>query len=337
MRHASVALVYEGKDITANIQPLLQGFQYDEAAEGQADSLSITLENRDLRWLNAWFPQPGDQIQSKLTSYDWNSPGEALTLDCGTMQVDSPGFGGPPDTVTLKALQIPANEGFSDAPQDTTWNSITMSQLGKEIADRYGLAFEYDAPADFTIRALKRTKQTDSDLLSNTAQKYNLCLKVYSNKLVIYSKMLYEQRDPVATITYGSSSINSYSLDSPLVGTRFDAVTILYKPVKSKVLNSYTYPPGITKGKIMRLQVAVDDDSQAEMVAQGKLREANEKAFTGTFNLALNLDIVAACTVMLKGFGAFDGKHFIDSCSHKYGGSAGTTSIKAHKCLSGGY
>ena len=91
--------------------------------------------------------------------------------------VDSPSFSGPFDTINLNALNIPATEGFNDAPQDTTWDSISMSQLGQLIATRYNMQFIYDAPTDFIIKALKRTQQTDAALLDSTCKKYNLCLQ----------------------------------------------------------------------------------------------------------------------------------------------------------------
>jgi hypothetical protein len=162
-------------------------------------------------------------------------------------------------------------------------------------------------------------------------------MKVYSNKLVIYSKMVAEQAVPVATITYGSSSIQDYDLQAPLVGTNYAGCTIKYKPTKTKTMLSYTFPPGAI-GKVMVFQLACDDIAQAEMLAQGKLREANEKAHTTTLDLALNLNIVAGCVVTLQGWGpAFDGNHFVDSCSPIYGAQAGTTRITTHKCLGGTY
>ena len=336
MRHAQINLTYAGKDITQAIQGDLSSFQYNENAEGEADSLSIVLQNKSLKWMGSWIPQPGDQIKASLTSYDWNCKGEILKLDCGIMQVDEPEFSGPPDIMNLKALNIPAVEGFNDAPADTTWNSISMKQLGQLIATRYGMQFIYDAPQDFIIKALKRTNETDAALLSRIAQKYNLCLKIFSNKLVIYSKYIYEQRTPIATITRGESNISNYSLSSPIVGTGFNAVIVSYKPIKSKTKRQYEFriAPG---GKYMHLNESVDDDLQAEMVAKGKLREANEKQFTGSFTLSLNLVIVAGCTVEIVGFGTFDGKYFVDNAIHNYGDSAGSTEITIHKCLAGGY
>jgi hypothetical protein len=336
MRRAIVSLIYAGVNITKDIAPDFQGFSYKEVAEGSADSLQLTLQNKTLKWMGEWLPQPGDKISASITQYDWAGPGEVKTLDCGSMIVDSPTFSGPFDVINLNALNIPADQGFNDAPQDTTWADITMSQLGQMIASKYGMSFTYDAPTDFVIHALKRTKQTDAALLSDTCKKYNLCLKVYSDKLIIYSKAQYEQRDPIKTITYGSSNINSYTLASPIVGTGFTSVTINYKPTKTKTMLQYTFSIG-TGGKSMILQESADDDEQAELIAKEKMREANEKAFTGTLNLALDLDFIAGCTFMLAGFGKFDGKYYVDTCDHDYGKGAGETNIAFHRCLEGGY
>lgn len=335
-RRAAISLTYAGIDITKDITPDFQGFSYKESAEGQADSLTLTLQNKSLKWMGEWLPQPGDKILASITQYDWAALGEVKTLDCGSMIVDSPTFSGPFDVINLNALNIPAAEGFNDTPYDSTWDSISMSQLGQFIATRYGMQFVYNAPTDFVIKALKRTQQTDAAFLSETCKKYNLCLKVYSNKLVIYSKAQYEQNDPVATITYGASSINSYTLASPIVGTGFNVVTINYKPVSEQTMRQYEFRivPG---GKSMILQESADDDEQAELIAKGKLREANEKQFTGSLNLALDLDFVAACTFVLAGFGKFDGKYFVDTCDHDYGKGAGETNITFHRCLNGGY
>jgi phage protein D len=217
MRHAEVSITYQGKDITENIASYLQSFEYSEEASGAADSLSITLTDVDQRWLNAWFPQSGDSIVASLTQYDWANPGDVVTLNCGQMMVDSPAFRSPPDTLDLKALQIPADLDFSDTPRDTTWNQISMSQLAQEIASRYNLTLQYLAPSDIVIHALKRTKQSDSDLLSNTCKKYNYALKVYNSRLCVFSPMVAEQAAPVVTITRGESSVQDVELEAPFI------------------------------------------------------------------------------------------------------------------------
>ena len=331
MRHCELQVTYEGQDITRDILPFLQSFQYDEVATGEADSTELTLTDTDLRWMNSWQPIPGDMISAVLTSYDWHFPGEELTLNVPNLQVDSPEFHGPPDTITIKGLNVDAGQGYSDLPRDTCWSLITLKELGAEIAARYNMTFDYQVDQDFVIHSLKRTKQSDAACLDATCAKYNCCLKSYANKLVIFSMATLEQQDPVITLTKGSSNIESYTLNSPLVGI-YDGVTIKYKPTRSKQMLEATWPPGAT-GKIMVIQQACDDIQQAELMAKARLRESRIKAHTATFDLSLDLRVVAGCTVQLEGFGQFSGLYFVDKASHRYGGSAATTTIDCHMCL----
>lgn len=340
MRHVEYGIEYEGKNITDNVQGDLLSFSYAEHAGGdQSDSLSLKFQNKSRKWMSGWMPAHGDRLVTSVTSFDWAKPGEKKTLSCGTMMVDDPEFSGPPDTFTLNALAIPAADGFSDTPDDRTWTSITMTQLGKMVASTYGLGFVYDAPKDFIIKNLKRSNQTDSDLLVSTAQKYNLVTKIFSSKIVLYDKARYEARRPITTIKAGSTSISEYNLSAPIVGTGYNAVSITYKPPDAKDnAPNITYTFRIAAGgKILKLNESVDDNEQAEMVAKAKLREANEKQMTGTFKLALDLSLVAAGTINLQGYGKFDGKYFLDDVTHTCGDTAGSTDITIHKCLTGGY
>jgi len=336
MRHAVIGITYAGVNISKAIQGDLLSFEYAEVAEGNADSLMVTVQNKSLKWMGAWLPLAGDRMKASLTSYDWNSKGEILQLECGVMEVDEPEFSGPPDIITLKALNIPVLAGFNDTPNDKTWNKTSMKQLGAFIAKKYSMTFLYDTPNDFIITALKQSSQTDADLLATTAQTYNLCLKVYSNRIVIYSKYVYEQRAPILTITRGKSNISAYTFATSIVNTGYSAVTVKYTSTKTKKILQYEFRIA-QGGKSFSVQEAVDNIAQAELVAKANLRTMNEGQNTGTFTLSLNLKLVAGCTIMVVGYGKFDGKWFVDNCNHVYGGTVGTTDITIHKCLKGGY
>ena len=337
MRHAEIAMTYQGVDITSNISGDLLSIEYDENASGDADSLSIELDNKSLKWMNKWFPQGGDSARASITSYDWNLPGEVLKLDTGNMTVDDPQFNGMPHAMTLKALSTPAAAGWNDEPGHYTWASISMRQLGAYVAGKYGLSYTYDVPYDFTIKALKREDQTDADLLASTAQKYNIKVKIYSNRLVLYDMATYEARKPVKTLTLGASNIIGYSLSAPTVGTGYNAAVETYSlPDKEGKNLTYTFRIA-SGGKTLQINESVDDTAQAEMAAKAKLREANEKQYSGTLTMSLDLKLSAACNVQLAGFGKFTGIYFIDTCRHSIGKNDGQTEITIHKKLTGGY
>jgi uncharacterized protein len=237
LRHADIALTYQGTDITNSIADGLLSFEYDENAQGDADSLTVSMQNKTLKWMNSWLPSSGDKVNASLTAYDWNKPGDTRTLNCGAMIVDEPQFSGPPDKIDIKALNTPT--GWNDTPYSKTWSSISLKQLGQYFADKYSLSYTYDTSSDFTISSLSQSSQADADFLNSTANKYNVCMKIYSNKLVLYDKAAYEARSPVATYTLGSSNISGYSLSAPTVGTGYNAAVETYT-LNDKTL-TYTF------------------------------------------------------------------------------------------------
>lgn len=253
------------------------------------------------------------------------------------MPIDEPQFAGPPPIFTLNALSIPSNQGFNDLAEEYTWQNISLRALGQQIASKYGLGYTYDVPLEFTISSLSQSDQTDFDFLKSVTEKYNVCVKIFSGKLILYDKSVYEARQAVTTITYGKTSISQYSLAAPTVDTSYAAVVETYSLPDNDTPYTYTFRAA-SGGKTLTVNESVDDAAQAEAVAKSKLRAANEKRETGSLSIALNLSIVAACTVQLENWGNFDGKYFVDSATHTYGGSgAGKTDIEIHKCLEGGY
>ena len=58
-RRAYVDLIYNGTAATAEISGFVTDISYTDPASGEADSLDITLQDRDHRWTGAWIPVAG--------------------------------------------------------------------------------------------------------------------------------------------------------------------------------------------------------------------------------------------------------------------------------------
>ena len=65
------------------------------------------------------------------------------------------------------------------------------------------------------------------------------------------------------------------------------------------------------------------------------LRLKNKYEYTATFTLPGNPDLVAGVTVMLSGWGAWDGKYIISQAKHTIGKSGYTTQIRLRHVLEG--
>ena len=80
-RRAEVVLEYEGVDISRDIAPFLVGFVYTDNAHGRDDELSVTLEDREGRWRDPWYPEKGRSGPRSWSGTDGD--GEVLSLPCG--------------------------------------------------------------------------------------------------------------------------------------------------------------------------------------------------------------------------------------------------------------
>ena len=68
-RRAYVDLIYNGTAATAEISGFVTDISYTDPASGEADSLDITLQDRDRRWTGAWIPVAGDTLAATIDVY----------------------------------------------------------------------------------------------------------------------------------------------------------------------------------------------------------------------------------------------------------------------------
>lgn len=70
-RKASVALTYNGVDA-----PTPNSFSYTDVASGASDSISVGMNDRDRKWIGAWFPVKGDTLQPTIRTENWEQDGK---------------------------------------------------------------------------------------------------------------------------------------------------------------------------------------------------------------------------------------------------------------------
>lgn len=192
-RRVVTTLQFNGHDISEKLQPYLIGVTFTDVAAGSSDAISIDLYDADMQWIKDWYPTKGDVITGGAIFKDWNYVGERLKLTYGRFILDSIKFSGGPLRCTFGGLAIPQDRSFKTRQRTKTWEGVTLSQIGKEIAGRYGLTCVYNA-GDINIESLEQTDKTDSDFLASTVKDYGLKMKVYNKKIVILMPADWKQR-----------------------------------------------------------------------------------------------------------------------------------------------
>ncbi|WP_277473329.1 MULTISPECIES: late control protein [unclassified Paenibacillus] len=334
-RRAVLLVNYNGKDVTEDISKALTSFSYNDAAAGTLDDISLALEDRDRNWQGPWEPAAGDKIKAEIRTINWDKPGEIKSLPLGKFEVDTFDFAGPPDAVTIKAVSLPVSSNVRQEKRTKSWEKTTLKTLAGEVANRAGLKLLYEATDNPSFDRIEQAGISDLAFLLDTATKEAIAIKVSGNKLVLFDEFEYEQQPAIATITRGDSNVLGYSFNWSTAYVAYRAAELTYTDTKKKVTYKATYsPPGAPKiGPVLKLNEQVDSQSAALRQALKGLRAKNKEAGKGSLNLMGDIRMATGLTINIKGWGRFDGKYIIESCSQVVGSGGYTTSIGIRKVL----
>lgn len=331
-RRAIADITYMGVNITTDIAPYLKSYTYNDN-EGKSDEIQIELEDRDRKWQGPWLPKKGDKIDALIHYRNWRKEGEHPQLDCGTFYVDDVNFKGPPDTVSIKALSVPFSDGGKDTKKTRAWNNADLKTIMGDLAAGAGLSLFYDAP-NFTYDRVEQDKKTNLAMAEELAKKEGLSVKVTKDQLVVYDELAYESKGPVSTLTRGDSDILNYDFKETAAEEQYKKVELSYWDSQKKKLIKYVYDvPGVEAGPTLKVNKRAKSVDEAKRWAQKEARNKNKSSKSGSITLMGDEALVQGVTVQVANFGAFDGKYFVESASHKVTGGC-TVTIKLREVLS---
>lgn len=332
-RSASVELIYEGVDISRDIDPYLKSLSFADNGTGKADDLQITLEDREGRWINPWMPEKGDRVQANILVQHWEHEGDSRKLPCGTFSVDTANLKGPPDTVAIKASSIPAHSAARNERKTRAWEKIKLSAIAQDIATKAGLQLMYEAEYDPQYDRVDQTQQSDLSFLAAIAGREGIATKVTGETIVLFDEYLYEQKPTVRTIRRGESDILKYAFERSTVDVAYSACTVEYYDSSKKLTYSHTYkPPNASPGPVLKVNTRVSSNAEAAHLARKLLREKNKNETVCRMTMKGDVALVQGVTIDIAGFGKFDDKYIIVTATHRVANGY-TVDFEARKVL----
>lgn len=315
-RKATIALQYNGANASGQVGSYLSSFQYKDVASGSSDSISLDLNDRDHRWIGAWFPQKGDLLQPTIQTRNWAGDGQALGFPCGTFRVDDFGFNGGPIRLHLDAVAVPAeNSGFKATDRTETYENTTLKEIGQIITGRSGIALFFDAP-DAAIEKVEQSKQNDCAFYTDLVEKYGLVVKIYNDKVVVFSEAAYEAKAVKAILTPADFE-PGWSWDTSVTGTY---TGVKYQYTNSEKNKTFTVTAG-TGERILTVNEPADNLTEATAIALASVNNANRGTTTMSLTLSLAIPgLIASDCVEIRGLKRLDGKYYIEQITHSLGG-----------------
>lgn len=321
-RKVSLDISYKGNKLDEKIQERITGFSYTDVASGASDSISLSVENIDKKWLNEWFPEKGASMTPKIIIKNWEKSGKKRTFKCGSFILDDFSFNGRPMAGSIGAVSIPANTGFKSTKKSKTWEDVTIEQIAEKIAAAAGLKLYYSAPS-VKLDEVEQSTEPDSSFLYSLCEKYGLAMKVYNNKIVIFDEAAYEQKQRITTID--EKDMSDWRYNSTIEGT-YTGVKLSYtSPSTNKTV---TVTVGTTE-RLYEYSAKASSKYDAELQAKAKLRSENKKAKTLEIKIEANADIIASGIIQVTGLGKANGLYYVDKVKHNIG-SGYTMNVSMH-------
>ena len=314
-RKATVAILYNGVKAEVQLAPYLSAFKYTDVASGSSDSISISINDRDRKWINGWFPQKGDRLQPTIETYNWERDGQKIKFPCGKFLVDDFSFKGGPIRLDLEGLALPAASGFKATERTETYESTTLKEIGQIVAARAKVALHYEAGA-VSIEKVEQNNQTDCAFFGSLVEKYGYALKIYNDKLVVFDEGKYEAKAPECTLTEKDFEPGwswNTKLDQTYTGVK-------YQYTNSEKNRTFTVTAG-GGGRILEVNDAAENLGEATLIALAALNKANRDATTMSITMMARPGLIASDCVEIKGLGKLSGKFYVEKIDHDIGSS----------------
>lgn len=325
-RRASVNVDYEHVNITDEIAGSVKSLTYTDVASGESDELSLSLQDRDRKWMGSWAPRKGDNISATAAFHDWDGEGDSWSIYCGSFEVDDISMSGPPPVCEIGAVSIPRSTAFNEEERTKNWEEVTVKEIAEEIASRAGISLYYEAE-DIPVKAMEQDRQTDCKFLYAVCEKYGLAMKVFAEKIVIFDEAAYETAPPVAELKYEDFAAR-YQYKSTLEGT-YTGAKIAYSDPGTGEDHIVTVGGG---DRIMEINEEADSAADAQRKAVAALNNANKKDTTFSGTVRARRELLASRCIRISGFGVPDGVYYLDKVVTKISGNgASRQSIEAHK------
>lgn len=191
-----VEVVYNGRDISADLAPFLSSFVFVDAMNGQADTLELVLGAAQVdatRWLDDWYPDKGMELSARF------GYAGGVLASAGSFDVDEVAVSSPPLVVCLRAQSA----GVSRAVRTRigrAYESTTLKAVLQQVAGRIGARLAGKIEPDPAIDRATQYQESEWQFASRLAAEYGYTLKLANNNKSLAVMRLADTQEPVRTL-----------------------------------------------------------------------------------------------------------------------------------------
>ena len=325
--HPAVELLYNGRDVTADLSPYLMSATYTDRLSGEADDLDVELASpsvRDTRWLADWYPDKGVTLQMRYGYRD------RLLGDTGEMEVDEIEIAAPPLSVRIRALSAGITRQ-ARTRLGKAYENKRLSEIVDIVAKRMGAKRAGRIDPDPLLDRVTQYQEGDWAFLRRLLAEYGYTIKLTENNktLAVARADHLAEQDDVAVLAPAIITAWRYRDKISDVPQK---VEVKHHDTQSALVYGKDAATGEVKpADVRRIHRRARSPEDAAAQAEG---EAERHAVDKTaLELSLPGDpaLVAGSIVRLEGFARLDGRYLIVEARHSISSTGYTTDLQTRR------
>lgn len=319
------SLIYQGTDISSELDPLTTSITYTDNHHGKVDEIDVTVQDKDGRWKGEWKPETGDTME--LTIFD----GAGGMLPCGVFEMDEPDASGnrEGDTMTIRGVAAPITKALR-TEKTRAFEKQTLRQIVQKVAGETGLSIEGDIE-DQRFERVTQRRERDLEFLTRLAQDTGHYFSARGNRAVFTSIRSIDGQAAALAISHTQigKTLLDYRIRDQAADTYSKAkVTALDEDKKEKI-EAEEEDSDVKTGDTLRIAgERVENVAQAKALAKSRLHFKNRKKRSGSVSVVGDVRLLAGVIVDLIDFGKYSGPLLVDRSSHTMTRSGYTSSAE---------
>lgn len=213
-RKAKVEITLDGKNVSGDLAPYLKSLTFDDKTSNEVDEITITLDDRDELFCDAWMPMIGDSLEVSIKCFDWDESDDEQTLYCGSFEIDLVTESGPPSIIEIKAVSL-FNSDIRRTLNSKKWQKTSLKAICEEVAKLHGLKYKFVSESiknksgttiavdDDAVEIAETSQNDQSDLafVVKLAEDNGYVVKLDDEYLTLCSQTYLETQKPLLTIS----------------------------------------------------------------------------------------------------------------------------------------
>lgn len=302
-----IQVTYDGVDISEDISKSLIQLSYSDNMD-EADTIDITLEDKELKWQNEWYPSKGARLQPTIGYLG------AEFLECGLFEIDEFNSSGPPDIVTIRGIAAGFSNGKKRTDKSYTHESKTLAEIVRTIASNSGLIVKGEI-ANLRIDRSVQNAKRDMRYLRRLANQYGYTFNIRGNELNFFKRTDLEKSNPVGS--YDKTDLITSSISDKSTKIYAAAEVRFHNPVTGVLVVHKESDPSVDfTDDVLIINEKAENIEQAQEMSKAFLNRANKLQQSGSISLSGNPYLIAGNVIELTGLGKLSGNYIIKSSSH---------------------